>query len=145
MSCIADLRPRSRMVFGCGADFKRGLFPVAGEDAREPEGRRGFPAKKIFGGFRISLTAKPSSRCPRPGYIQGAFSATALCYARFKQSVTTFASRTPLPPFNFSQLATRYSQLATRNSQLATRNSLVSPDLQVFYLAVELVFRLLRI
>ena len=40
--------PRSRMVFVCGAERGRGLFLVAGEDAREPAGLIGFPRSRVF-------------------------------------------------------------------------------------------------
>ena len=54
---FGGLRPRSGKIFGSGADFKRGLFPVAGEDAREPEGRSGFTYSQDFWRLPQALTA----------------------------------------------------------------------------------------
>ena len=68
--------------------------------------------KRNFGGFRISLTAKPSSRSPRPGYIQRAFSAYAMLY---------FTLRTKRNYAHCVRSVTAFQFLATRNSQLATR------------------------
>ena len=69
-----------------GAGSRQSLPPnrvsgsEAGEDAREPAGQAGFPCSKIFGGFRISLTALPSSCSPRTGYIQGRFSGCVVLF-----------------------------------------------------------------
>ena len=65
---------------------------LAGEDAREPAGRRGKPAKEDY---------SCSSKAPETGAIQRALSATALCYARFEQSVTTFAKANSVTAFHF--------------------------------------------
>ena len=90
--------------------FERGF---GGRYVREPAGQRGYSAKKIFGGFRISLTAKPSRRTPRAESIRGRLSASSFGYAfrglkptaikieplrGSSGSVIPFASRTPLPP-----------------------------------------------
>ena len=55
--------------------------------------------ERDFWRLPLSLTAKPSSRSPRTGYIQMAFSATQYGLSPFEQSVTTVASLSPLPPF----------------------------------------------
>ena len=54
------------------------------------------------------MTAPPSSCSPRTGYIQRRFSAASFWYPHFEQSVTAFASLSPLPPFIFA-IILRYS------------------------------------
>ena len=71
-----------------------------GWNSRDPAGLRGFPRSPDIWRLPHFLTASPSSCSPGTGYIQGRFSAASVWYAHFEQSVTTFASRTPLPPFN---------------------------------------------
>ena len=59
---MADLRPRSRKVFGCGEVFQQGKEASAGEDDREPAGRRGCSAKEI-----VRHTRNAAGDCRDPG------------------------------------------------------------------------------
>ena len=96
---VADLHPRSRIFLGCIVDFQQGLFSSADGTSANQRGERAVHVLKILGGCRFSLTAPPSSCSPRTGYIQRRFSAASFWYPHFEQSVTAFASLSPLPPF----------------------------------------------
>ena len=90
---MADLRPRSRKIFGCGGGgggaerLRRGKTP-----ANQRVGGA-FHVQKIFGGFRVALTAFAVKLAPETGSIQGAFSAYAIRYftLRTKRNYVRFA------------------------------------------------------
>ena len=72
--------------------------------AKTPANRRGggnFRVQEIFGGFRFCLTASRQVGARGRAPSRGRFRLTQYGILHFDQSVTTFASRTPLPPFNF--------------------------------------------
>ena len=77
--------------------------------------------ERDFWRLPLSLTAKPSSRSPRTGYIQMAFSATQYGISPFEQSVTTFASLSPLPPFISLRSLRSLRLIFLRRTSSATR------------------------
>ena len=132
---VADLHPRSRIFLGCIVDFQQGLFSSADGTSANQRGERAVHVLKIFGSCRVSLTAPPSSCSPRTGYIQRRFSAASFWYPHFEQSVTAFASLSPLPPF-ISLRSLRLKNLrrnssATRYDFLLRRFGLHSSNVSV--------------
>ncbi len=59
------------------------LKKSAAETAAIQQVEGAFHAQKIFGSFRVSLTAQPSSCSPGTGYIQGRFWASSFWFVHF--------------------------------------------------------------
>ena len=98
--------PRSRMVFGCGGGVRRGEKASADDTSANQRDGATFHVLKIFGGcrrkrspinnFAYFLRASASPR--EISSAAGDCREPAHPCAWAVQSVTTFASRTPLPP-----------------------------------------------
>ena len=106
---VADLRPRSRNVFGCGGGVRRGVEASAGDTSANQRDGVAFRVREIFGGFRrkrspinnfayfLRASASPREISSAAGDCREPVHPCSCAV----QSVTTFASRTPLPPFIF--------------------------------------------